>query len=370
MRELKIRFIDTETTGLGKLEKGAIYPDDDVIELGYVDLIIYDDMSYKFDNEFSVRLKPRKTSFPQASKVHGIYFEDVEDCADSIEYLKRKLYKVGHTPEVYLEESTDSEKDYSGFFCFAGHNAPFDDKWLKLGLDSYIDTLVLAKKIHPEKGFERTNEQLYKYYNGNEIYKISKDQLHGAVADCYVTATIFIKILQTQEIPFDEIPNLIGKNPTYFNSNPVKKVESDNINIETPDEKVIDTTYIPKLVDKVGIGKRGNDTWSSKNDYYIKFYIGDSCGDDCYYYTRNQESYDPYDSRCKLDIDKLFTVLFEANKRGIVTEKSRYFKDKFFPNIKFEDYVNKNNEVLKGTDTKDIDVEHLLLNEVDDFSDF
>lgn len=162
--------LDTETTGLDPAQGHRI------IEIGCVEMV---DRRLTGRN-FHQYLQPDREIDKAAQEVHGI----------SSEFLADKP-RFGDLAEDFLE--------YIGGSELIIHNAPFDVGFLNaeltlLGADrtpiegfcSVIDTLAMAKKMHP--GQRNSLDALCKRYGIDN----SQRELHGALLDSEILAEVYL----------------------------------------------------------------------------------------------------------------------------------------------------------------------------------
>ncbi|MES9965216.1 MAG: DNA polymerase III subunit epsilon [Candidatus Sedimenticola sp. 20ELBAFRAG] len=161
--------LDTETTGL-EPEQGHR-----IIEIGCVEMV----ERRLTGNNFHQYLQPDREIDQAAVEVHGITNQFLEDkprfgdvVGDFIEYIKGAELVI--------------------------HNAPFDvgfinhelrelGGWDEVGaICSVIDTLVMAKKMHP--GQRNSLDALCKRYDINNSHR----ELHGALLDAEILADVYL----------------------------------------------------------------------------------------------------------------------------------------------------------------------------------
>lgn len=158
------RFIlaDTETVGLNP----PASPASGVVEAAYLEL---DMDTLEIVNEVYSRTNPGCEIHPEASKVHGIYAEDVVDSP--------QLEDVYYIPDAAVH---------------CGHNAPFDLKFLATRYDNLVGTLCtlsLARQyIH-----DSPNHKLGTLV---EHLGLPKGEAHNALADCHMTRHLLIHIVE------------------------------------------------------------------------------------------------------------------------------------------------------------------------------
>lgn len=131
---------------------------------------------------------------------------------------------VKDAPDV--EDVVKDYYDWIGDSILVAHNAPFDmgflyEAYKKAGLPSItypvIDTLELARFLHPEMGNHRLNT-LAKKYN------IELTQHHRAIYDAEATGHLFLKLLAASEEKgityLDDFNKHIGEGDTYKRARP------------------------------------------------------------------------------------------------------------------------------------------------------
>ena len=169
-------FLDTETTGLDPRQGHR------VIEIGAVEM-----MNRRLTgNRFHYYLQPDRDIDANAQKVHGI----------SLEFLQDK------------PRFRDIADEFLGFIGGAEliiHNAPFDLGFLNAELalldraplervcPDVIDTLVLAKELHPGKR-NKLDALCERYAVDN-----SGRTLHGALLDSELLAEVYLAMTRGQD---------------------------------------------------------------------------------------------------------------------------------------------------------------------------
>ncbi|MBT8129042.1 MAG: DNA polymerase III subunit epsilon [Gammaproteobacteria bacterium] len=164
--------LDTETTGLEPSQGHRI------IEIGCVELI----NRRLTGNNYHQYIQPDREIDEGALQVHGI----------SNEFLADK---------PRFEDITDDLMKYLKGAELVIHNAPFDvgflDHELKLlkdgrgSIDDYcsvIDTLVMARKMHP--GQKNNLDALCKRYDVNNTQR----ELHGALLDAEILSEVYLRM--------------------------------------------------------------------------------------------------------------------------------------------------------------------------------
>lgn len=169
-------ILDTETTGLDHRQGHRI------VEIAAVEL----SNRQLTTQHFHYYLNPERESDEGALQVHGL----------TTEFLRNKP-KFNEISKEFLNFIADSE--------LVIHNAPFDVGFLNHELNlinlktldkyclSIIDTLKLAKELHPGK---RNNlDALCDRYNIDN----SKRTLHGALLDAELLAEVYLAMTRGQE---------------------------------------------------------------------------------------------------------------------------------------------------------------------------
>jgi len=164
--------LDTETTGLEPSQGHRI------IEIGCVELI----NRRLTGNNYHQYLQPDREIDEGALQVHGI----------SNEFLKDK---------PRFSDIADDFMNYLQGAELVIHNAPFDvgflDHELRLLADgrgvikdhcSVIDTLVMARKMHP--GQKNNLDALCKRYDVNNTQR----ELHGALLDAEILSEVYLRM--------------------------------------------------------------------------------------------------------------------------------------------------------------------------------
>lgn len=168
--------LDTETTGLS-WEAGHR-----VIEIGCIELI---DRKLTHNN-FHAFINPERAVDAAAEKVHGI----------SSQFLSDKPLFAELAQELY---------DYLQGAEIIAHNASFDvgflDNEFRLCESQYtamqdfatiIDTLMLARKLHPRK--RNSLDALCKRYNINTVDRT----FHGALKDAKILVDVYLAMTSGQ----------------------------------------------------------------------------------------------------------------------------------------------------------------------------
>lgn len=215
--------LDTETTGFQASKN-------DIIEVSAIKF------EYPFlpVASFSALLRPRGIIPAEASAVNGITKAMVSDCP-------------------YFGEIVDSFSDFIRGCNIAGHNLPFDLKFLFVGgLDlpenvKYYDTLALAKNTLVKEGTKKYNHHTgeyedleeydvinYKLETLCEYYGIYRNTKHRALSDAYATAKVLQNLIYDKtEISF---PKPIRSEPeTKTKEQPPKKLKTEGNNADYKD---------------------------------------------------------------------------------------------------------------------------------------
>lgn len=169
-------FLDTETTGLD-------------VKLGHriVEIAAVEVCNRQLTGRhFHYYLNPERESDASALQIHGLTPEFLQD--------KPKFHDICETFLQFIENSE-----------LLIHNAPFDVSFLnsELGLcnqdklsnycSEIIDTLVLAKDLHPGK---RNNlDALCERYQVDHSRRV----LHGALLDAELLAEVYLKMTRGQD---------------------------------------------------------------------------------------------------------------------------------------------------------------------------
>ncbi|AHX11388.1 DNA polymerase III, epsilon subunit [Neorickettsia helminthoeca str. Oregon] len=162
--------LDTETTGLD-IKNG-----DRVIEIGCVEVID----SFLTGNVFHVYLNPEREISKEATRVHGITLDQLQD-----------------SPK--FNEIADEFIAFIGSASVVAHNASFDVRFLNSELmrarcrtiikpENVIDTLAIARKMFP--GSPASLDALCRRF------RISLEQrtTHGALLDAQLLARVYIEL--------------------------------------------------------------------------------------------------------------------------------------------------------------------------------
>lgn len=183
---LKLFFFDTETTGIDSrkdyiIQFGGIFGEYDLDTQEFREIAVI--------NQY-INL-PDSVQIPiWASKVHGIYKEDLVDyrqmsyyIEDFLEYMLKADFVIGHNVEF----------DKNMIIWEARRNyCPFDPSKIK-----WIDTMLPCTWLIPtiKRNKRPKLQELYTYLFGQPF-----DWAHDAMADIRATKDCFLKLLQTTNI--------------------------------------------------------------------------------------------------------------------------------------------------------------------------
>ena len=183
----KYIVLDTETTGL-EVKQGHR-----VIEIGAV---LLNDRK-KSEDHFHSYLNPSRLIDEEASKVHGITNQDLED--------KPSFDEIAEEFINFIEGAT-----------LVIHNAPFDLGFLdgELGLIQkdrinkklVIDSLEVARNKFP--GTSNSLDALCKKFN----IDLSRRTKHNALLDCELLREVYINLLDVKEPKFNLSNDILEQN--------------------------------------------------------------------------------------------------------------------------------------------------------------
>jgi DNA polymerase-3 subunit epsilon len=166
MREI---IFDTETTGFDPLQGHR------VVEIGCVELVNH----VPTGRTYQVYLNPERSVPTEASMVHGLTDEFLEDKPLFAEVVDQFLEFIGDAPLV-------------------AHNATFDMNFINAELkrtgsplipvDRAIDTVAMARKMFP--GAPASLDALCKRFGVDA----SNRQLHGALLDARLLADVYLEL--------------------------------------------------------------------------------------------------------------------------------------------------------------------------------
>ena len=206
--------LDTETTGLD--------PDDGhkIIEIGCIEILNRNVTS----NTFHKYINPNREIDVEASKIHGLTYNNLKD---------KPLFE-----EIYEEFS-----NYIGDSPIIIHNASFDIGFLKKEYsdlsktvnffnNEIIDSLKIARKISPGK--KNTLDALCERYAIDN----SDRTLHGALLDAKLLAYVYLKMTIGQ----NKFSNLTTKSVSK-NSDHVMEIDNFKIIEPTNEERELNLNY-------------------------------------------------------------------------------------------------------------------------------
>ena len=184
-------ILDTETTGLNPRTG------DRVIEIGCVELI-----NRKLTgNNYHQYINPERDSDPGALAVHGLTTEFLSD--------KPKFADIAADFCAYIKGAE-----------LIIHNAPFDIGFLEAELaklamprcdsliTNVIDTLVIAKQMHPGK--RNSLDALCDRYGISNAHR----QLHGALLDAELLADVYLSMSRGQNSLVMDEPEVVIQTQT------------------------------------------------------------------------------------------------------------------------------------------------------------
>jgi exodeoxyribonuclease X len=160
------RIIDTETCGF----------DGGIVEIASVDII-----GNEIENPMSDFVKPDRR---------------IEFSAMAIHHITEDIVKDKHPIELVCEK-------YKGSDYLVAHNATFDKGVLPdMGAD-WICTRKLAAKIWPDLASH--SNQFLRYALDIKPWVPENLHAHRALYDCYVTAGLFLRIIQTTNLTIQDM---------------------------------------------------------------------------------------------------------------------------------------------------------------------
>lgn len=169
---MRARTIDLETTGL---------PDDDIkeiCEIGFTDVYVE---TQEVRGPTSHFVDPGHPIPPHIRSVHHISNQDVRGAMSPFEAHARLFREMNANEDV-----------------FVAHNAEFEQYFFSGGDVPWVCTLKCAQVIWPDA--PKFNNQTLRYWLGLELSDELAMPPHRAGPDTYVTAHIFIKMLQHRTI--------------------------------------------------------------------------------------------------------------------------------------------------------------------------
>ncbi|MDB5561369.1 MAG: polymerase epsilon subunit, partial [Hyphomicrobiales bacterium] len=179
--------LDTETTGLNPATG------DRIVEIGCVELLNH----IPTGKNFHAYINPEREIPEEAFRVHGLSDEFLRD--------KPKFNQIAGEFGEFIADST-----------LIIHNAPFDMGFLNAEFErarcpslrnEVIDTVVLARKVHP--GARVSLDSLCKHYGIDN----SRRALHGALLDSEILAEVYLELIGGRQVTLAltaEITTMIG----------------------------------------------------------------------------------------------------------------------------------------------------------------
>ena len=227
-------FLDTETTGLDPALGHRI------VEIAAVEVC----NRRLTDRHFHRYLNPGRESDEGALRVHGLTREFLRDkpvfrdvCSEFLEFIANA--------DVFI------------------HNAPFDVGFINHELDlirldpfqnhclQIIDTLVLAKELHPGK---RNNlDALCERYQIDNSHRT----LHGALLDADLLAEVYLAMTRGQESLLMEVDAPASRQADNLISGRV-----DNLALVVQPATQAELELHSRLVDRINAESKGNCLWS------------------------------------------------------------------------------------------------------------
>lgn len=211
---MKVISLDTETTGL------LFYEGHKIIEIGCIEI-----KNEKITNNiFHTYINPKRKIDEKAKKITGLTEEFLNDKPEFKDIINDFLSFIKGADEIII------------------HNAQFDINFINNELKiinndikdlashfKIIDTLELARKIHPGK--KNNLDSLCKRYD----ISLSERNLHGALIDAELLAKIYIKMnKKKQQLKFKKIYN----EPTIIKTNDTKIITANKKEIKTHKEYI------------------------------------------------------------------------------------------------------------------------------------
>jgi DNA polymerase-3 subunit epsilon len=179
--------LDTETTGLSPATG------DRIVEIGCVELVNH----IPTGKNFHAYINPERDMPEEAFRVHGLSDQFLSD--------KPKFHEIAGEFGEFIGEST-----------LIIHNAPFDMGFLNAEfervkrpslINEVIDTVMLARKVHP--GARVSLDALCKHYGIDN----SRRALHGALLDSEILAEVYLELIGGRQVTLAlsaEITTAIG----------------------------------------------------------------------------------------------------------------------------------------------------------------
>jgi len=191
---------DIETTGLSKV-------DDRIIELGAVELVD----GIETGQTFTVRIKADRPINPDASKIHGIYDEDLADCLTFDEVVDEFLAFIGED-DLIIHNGLNFDGPFLDAELARVGRPPLRNK--------IVDTYVLAQRQFG-RGAKLNLDALADRFGVDR----SARTVHGALVDCVILARVFVAMTSSRN-------DLLGRNSTSVT--------------HKASEKVMDTPFMPE----------------------------------------------------------------------------------------------------------------------------
>ena len=206
---MKLFFFDTETTGVNPYF-------DRIIQFGGI-FGEYDPENETFTQRFEINQYiniPWHIS-PEASKIHGIYKQDLENYAMMDSYIMGFLWCI-------------QEADF-----VVGHNVDFDKNMLKAEAKRYhidfpfdkvkwLDTMKSSTWLIPGSKKRPKLQELYTFLYGKPF-----DWAHDAMADIRATKDCFLQLIKSTNL-FDQALNL-------SNIKDIKQKQNQNLDFVSPE---------------------------------------------------------------------------------------------------------------------------------------
>ena len=206
---MKLFFFDTETTGVNPYF-------DRIIQFGGI-FGEYDPENETFTQRFEINqyINIPWNIPPEASKIHGIYKQDLENYAMMDSYIIGFLWCI-------------QEADF-----VIGHNVDFDKNMLKAEAKRYnidfpfdqvkwLDTMKRSTWLIPGSKKRPKLQELYTFLYGKPF-----DWAHDAMADIRATKDCFLQLIKSTNL-FDQVLNL-------SNIKDIKQKQNQNLDFVSPE---------------------------------------------------------------------------------------------------------------------------------------
>ena len=206
---MKLFFFDTETTGVNPYF-------DRIIQFGGI-FGEYDPENETFTQRFEINqyINIPWNIPPEASKIHGIYKQDLENYAMMDSYIMGFLWCI-------------QEADF-----VIGHNVDFDKNMLKAEAKRYnidfpfdqvkwLDTMKRSTWLIPGSKKRPKLQELYTFLYGKPF-----DWAHDAMADIRATKDCFLQLIKSTNL-FDQVLNL-------SNIKDIKQKQNQNLDFVSPE---------------------------------------------------------------------------------------------------------------------------------------